>query len=209
MDAEDQEVVVERPADQGEQIVAEGPTGPGPEEPGSGDRVLEELEQTKAAYLRLAADFENYKRRRTQEVQDLTRYGSAGLLRAILPAIDNLARAVSHIPEQAGDGVAEGLRLTVRQLEEALLSEGVERVPSVGAPFDPRLHEAVATVPGGEAPEGTVVAEYLPGYRVHDRVVRAAQVAVAGRSNGAPGRGDQATLQDGGGAAADSAGNGS
>lgn len=148
------------------------------------EELSAELEQTKAAHLRLAADFENYKRRRTQEIQDLTRYGSAGLLRAILPALDNLERAVSHIPADADDGLAEGLRLTLRQLEEGLRAEGVERVPAEGEPFDPRLHEAVATVADPGRPAGTVVAEYLPGYRVHDRVVRAAQVAVAGGPSG-------------------------
>ena len=137
-----------------------------------------ELERTRESYLRLAADFENYKRRRAQESSELARYGAAGLLRAILPVLDNLERALAHIPEEAADGLAEGLRLTVRQLEEALRSEGVERIPAVGQEFDPRLHEAVATVPG--EPPGQVVAEYLPGYRLHDRVVRAAQVAVAG-----------------------------
>ena len=138
----------------------------------------EELGRAREAYLRLAADFENFKRRRAQEAQEQARYGAAGLLRAILPVLDNLERALGHLPDDASDGLAEGLRLTVRQLEEALRSEGVERIPAVGEPFDPRLHDAVATVPGH--PAGQVVAEYLPGYRLHDRVVRAAQVAVGG-----------------------------
>ena len=161
------------------------PTGDGEPEAQDPDAVaaeardpVEELERTRESYLRLAADFENFKRRRAQEAQEQARYGAAGLLRAILPVLDNLERALSHIPEDAADGLAEGLRLTVRQLEEALRSEGVERIPAVGEPFDPRLHEAVATMPG--QPAGQVVAEYLPGYRLHDRVVRAAQVAVGG-----------------------------
>ena len=161
------------------------PTGDGEPEALDPDAVpaeapdpVEELERTRESYLRLAADFENFKRRRAQEAQEQARYGAAGLLRAILPVLDNLERALSHIPEDAADGLAEGLRLTVRQLEEALRSEGVERIPAVGGPFDPRLHEAVATVP--DRPAGQVVSEYLPGYRLHDRVVRAAQVAVGG-----------------------------
>jgi molecular chaperone GrpE len=152
----------------------QGPDAIAPEAP---DPVAE-LERTRESYLRLAADFENFKRRRAQEAQEQARYGAAGLLRAILPVLDNLERALSHIPEDAADGLAEGLRLTVRQLEEALRSEGVARIPAVGEPFDPRLHEAVTTVPG--QPAGQVVSEYLPGYRLHDRVVRAAQVAVGG-----------------------------
>ena len=157
---------------------------PGPEpqsqpEPAGVEQLMLELEQTKAGYQRLAADFENYKRRKTQETQELARYGSAALLRAILPALDNLSRAVAHIDEDATDGLSEGLRLTLRQLEEALTSQGVQRIAAVGRAFDPRLHDAVATVPGEGVAADTVVAELLPGYQIHDRVVRPAQVSVA------------------------------
>lgn len=138
-----------------------------------------ELEQLTASYQRLAADFENYKRRKAQESQDLARYAAASLLTAILPALDNLSRAVEHVDPEAKDGLSEGLRLTVRQLQEALASQGVERVPAVGAAFDPRIHDAVSTVPGEGLEQDTVVAELLPGYRLHDRVVRPAQVTVA------------------------------
>ncbi len=157
------------------------------EEPEPQSQELErELEQTKSAYQRLAADFENYKRRKTQETQDLARYGSAALLAAILPALDNLARAVAHIDPGAQDGLSEGLRLTLRQLEEALLSQGVEKVASVGERFDPRVHDAVSTVAGEGVDHDTVVAELLPGYRLHERVVRPAQVTVAQASPPVP-----------------------
>ncbi len=178
------------PADHDDPEVGAEPTGtagdqdsppsvePTPELPSVAQLTLD-LEQTRAAYQRLAADFENYKRRKTQETQDLARYGSAALLQAILPALDNLARAVAHIDAEASDGVSEGLRLTVRQLEEALASQGVQRIAAVGQPFDPRLHEAVATVPAEGVARDIVVTELLPGYQVHDRVVRPAQVTVA------------------------------
>lgn len=148
---------------------------PGP----TGEQLTLELEQTKAAYQRLAADFENYKRRKAQEIQELARYGSAALLQAILPALDNLSRAVAHIDDEATDGLSEGLRLTLRQLEEALASQGVQRIAAVGRPFDPRLHDAVTTAPAQGVARDTVVAELLPGYQIHDRVVRPAQVSVA------------------------------
>jgi molecular chaperone GrpE len=143
------------------------------------EELAVELARAQAAYQRLAADFENYKRRKLQETQELARYGSAALLKALLPALDNLSRAVSHIDPEATDGLSEGLRLTLRQLEEALSSQGVERVASVGQPFDPRLHDAVASSPGEGLQRDTVVAEFLPGYQIHDRVVRPAQVSVA------------------------------
>ncbi|HEY6538916.1 MAG TPA: nucleotide exchange factor GrpE [Candidatus Dormibacteraeota bacterium] len=149
---------------------------------GSPERLAEveaELAKVNATYLRLAADFENHRRRKAQEREELIRYGSVGLLQALLPGLDSLARAVSHIPAEAKDGLAEGLRLTLKQLEDALGSQGIRRIESVGVPFNPRLHDAVLTVPAGEAEPGTVVAELAPGYQIHDRVVRPAQVSVA------------------------------
>ncbi|MGB6772165.1 MAG: nucleotide exchange factor GrpE, partial [Candidatus Dormiibacterota bacterium] len=160
-----------------------GPTSQasGPESLANPDRMAKleaDLAQLNATYRRLAADFENYKRRKGQEGEELARYGAAALLQALLPALDNLDRAASHIPEDAADGLAEGLRLTVKQLGEALASQGIRRIASVGEPFDPRLHNAVLTVPAPGAEPGTVVAVLAPGYLIHDRVVRPAQVSV-------------------------------
>jgi len=176
-DQEDHDVGAETAGMAGDQGPSAEPD-PTPELPSVAQLTLD-LEQTRAAYQRLAADFENYKRRKAQETQDLARYGSASLLKAILPALDNLARAVAHVDADASDGVSEGLRLTLRQLEDALTSQGVQRIAAVGHPFDPRLHEAVATVPAEGVAQDTVVTELLPGYQVHDRVVRPAQVTVA------------------------------
>lgn len=155
------------------------------------DRIAEleaELAQLNATYRRLAADFENYKRRKGQEGEELARYGAAALLQALLPALDNLERATSHLPDDAADGLAEGLRLTVKQLEQALASQGIRRIASVAEPFDPRLHNAVLTVPADGAQPGTVVAVLAPGYMIHDRVVRPAQVSVAESGPAAPAR---------------------
>lgn len=161
------------------------------ESPASPDRMAEletDLAQLNATYRRLAADFENYKRRKGQEGEELARYGAAALLQALLPALDNLDRAASHIPEDAADGLAKGLRLTVKQLEEALASQGIRRIASVGEPFDPRLHNAVLTVPAPGAEPGSVVAVLAPGYLIHDRVVRPAQVSVAEAGAASPAR---------------------
>jgi len=152
----------------------QGPTATGREA-----ELEAELTRVNGVYLRLAADFENYRRRRTQEGEEQARYGAAPLLQALLPGLDSLARAVAHIPPDARDGLAEGLRLTLKQLEDALASQGIRRIVSVGAAFDPRLHDAVLAVPAGDAEPGTVVAELSPGYLIHDRVMRPAQVSVA------------------------------
>ncbi|MGH7643418.1 MAG: nucleotide exchange factor GrpE [Candidatus Dormibacteria bacterium] len=155
---------------------------PGPSEVLPVARVAEleaELSKLNGSYLRLAADFENHRRRKAQESEEQARYGATGLLQALLPGLDSFARAVSHIPAEAKDGLAEGLRMTLKQLEDALASQGIRRIQSVGAPFDPRLHDAVLSVPAGDARPGTVVAELAPGYQIYDRVVRPAQVSVA------------------------------
>jgi molecular chaperone GrpE (heat shock protein) len=171
------------------EVDAKAKTSLPPESSTGPDRVAEleaDLAQLSATYRRLAADFENYKRRKGQEGEELARYGAAALLQALLPALDNLDRAASHIPDDAADGLAEGLRLTVKQLEQALASQGIRRIASVGEPFDPRLHNAVLTVPADGAQPGTVVAVLAPGYLIHDRVVRPAQVSVAETGPAAP-----------------------
>lgn len=169
-----------------------GAKAPLPEEGLAGPARMTQLEADlallNATYRRLAADFENYKRRKGQEGAELARYGAAALLQALLPALDNLDRATSHIPDDAADGLSEGLRLTVKQLEQALASQGIRRIGSVGEPFDPRLHNAVLTVPADGAQPGTVVAVLAPGYLIHDRVVRPSQVSVAETGPAAPAR---------------------
>ena len=131
-------------------------------------------------YLRLAADFENFRRRKSQELADRSRYASEDAAKALLPVLDNLRRAVAHAAEA---GTAEyfvsGLELVVREFEAALEKLGVEPIDAVGQPFDPSVHEAMASVEGGDVPVDTVVDELQRGYRLHDRVLRPALVRVA------------------------------
>jgi molecular chaperone GrpE len=138
-----------------------------------------EVDDRDARYLRLAADFENFKRRKGQELADLRRYESEDAAVALLPVLDNLRRAVEH----AGDAGAEeffvsGLELVVREFETALERLGVVRVPAVGERFDPAIHEAIDAEESDEVDQDTVVAELVPGYRLHDRLLRPAIVRV-------------------------------
>jgi len=131
-------------------------------------------------YLRLAADFENFRRRKNQEVADRARYASEDAAKALLPVLDNLRRAVAHAAEAADEQLfASGLELVVREFEAALEKLGVEPIDAAGQPFDPTLHEAI----GGEGREDvdvdTVVDEVQRGYRLHDRVLRPSLVRVA------------------------------
>ncbi|MBV9100243.1 MAG: nucleotide exchange factor GrpE [Candidatus Dormibacteraeota bacterium] len=143
------------------------------------DDLRARLAELEDRYLRLAADFENYKRRKTQELADRSRYASEDAARAMLPVLDNLRRAVEHAPEGgAEEFFVNGLQLVVREFEAALERLGVSRVQSVGEPFDPALHEAI----GGEEADvehDTVSDELVAGYRLHDRLLRPAMVRVA------------------------------
>jgi molecular chaperone GrpE len=144
------------------------------------DALHAALAERDERYLRLAADFENFRRRKTQELADRSRYAAEDAARALLPVLDNLERAVDHASQDSGDeGFVDGLRLVARQFEEAMTSLGVTAIDAVGEPFDPRLHEAVTGEESDDVERDTVVAELQRGYRLHDRVIRPALVKVA------------------------------
>jgi molecular chaperone GrpE len=139
----------------------------------------EEIDDRDARYLRLAADFENFKRRKAQEIADVRRYESEDAALGLLPVLDNLRRAVDHASEAgAEEFFVSGLELVVREFETALERLGVVPVPAVGERFDPAIHEAIAGEESDDVVEDTVVAELVPGYRLHDRLLRPAIVRV-------------------------------
>ena len=139
----------------------------------------DEAEANFARYQRLAADFENYKRRTRQELADRTQYANEELLRKLLPILDNLRRALDHAPEGSDRNWLTGLRMVVRQFEDTLEAQGVSAIPAVGEKFDPSKHEAIAREETDEHEEGTIVEEMQPGYRLHERVLRPTLVKVA------------------------------
>jgi molecular chaperone GrpE len=145
-----------------------------------------ELDELKDRYLRLAADFENYKRRALKERENLFNYGNENLIKELLETVDNLERALAH-PQGSEEGVdaktlLEGVELTHRSLMRALEKFGVQGVEADGEPFDPQVHEAVRQVPSEEHPPGTVVAVYQKGYLLKDRLLRPALVGVSSAS---------------------------
>ena len=139
----------------------------------------DEVQANFARYQRLAADFENYKRRTRQELADRTQYANEELLRKLLPILDNLHRALDHAPEGVDRNWFDGLRSVVRQFEDTLQAQGVSPIPAVGEKFDPAQHEAIAREETDEHEEGTIVEEMQPGYRLHERVLRPTLVKVA------------------------------
>ncbi len=134
---------------------------------------------------RVQADFVNYKRRVEQEKIEQAKYANVALLQKILPALDDLERAVSSVPESlAGENWVQGVILIERKLRQALESEGVRVIPALGAEFDPNIHEAVIHEPGNEQTDNKVTAVFQQGYKLHDRVIRPAMVKVGGTPEG-------------------------
>jgi molecular chaperone GrpE len=167
------------------------------------DVMLEDTKRERDEYLELAkrarADFENYRKRAARETADAERRGRVSVARGLVPALDNLERALrssgvdpaladggaaaateSPTEEVSGrDALARGVELVYRELRDALTRAGVESYDPVGEEFDPAWHEAVATRPAEDASAGTVIETLDKGYRLDGQVLRAAKVIVA------------------------------
>ncbi len=146
------------------------------------DRIAEldsALSEAKDRHLRLAADFENYKKRMRQEQMETIQHASGELINRLLPVLDDLHNVLEHTPLGIDESWLKGLELSLRKLEDALGTHGLQPIESIGARFDPKLHEAVGEEESAEHPEDTVVSELRRGYRLRDRVVRPSLVKVA------------------------------
>ena len=180
-----------------------GPAQPAPgsaaeEEPGRpADRIealeaelaaaQEEARQANERWMRERADGENLKKRAARERAEEIRAATAGLMRDLLPVVDNLERAV-QAAQGGGNGqpLVEGVALVLKALTDVLARHGVTRVESKGVRFDPSHHEAVAHVESAEHEPNAVIEEHQPGYRHHDRLLRPALVTVSKGPSGRP-----------------------
>jgi len=139
-----------------------------------------ELAEQKDRMLRAMAEADNVRRRAQRDAEDRVRYANEALLRELIPVLDNLDRALASARAAGGaESVVSGVELIQRELLRVLERAGVARYSAVGQPFDPTRHEAIARVVSPQAAANTVVSEQLPGYLLHDRVLRPALVAVA------------------------------
>jgi molecular chaperone GrpE len=130
--------------------------------------------------LRTAADFDNFRKRSRRETDDAQKRGADDMLRNLLPVFDNLNRAVAHAETSTDPKtIADGIAMVLRQFVDTLSRLGIERVPTVGQPFDPSMHEAVQQVETTEHAPGTVIAEIMSGYKTNEKLIRAAVVVVA------------------------------
>ena len=141
---------------------------------------VKELEELRERFVRSAADFENAKKRLARDKDEFAKFAQERFIRDVLPVLDNLERALSHVPEtedSAVKGIVSGIQMVFKQFNEILKTQGLKRVESVGKPFDPHQHEAVGFVQE-KGKEDLVVDEVEPGYFLHDRLLRAAKVRV-------------------------------
>jgi molecular chaperone GrpE len=147
-------------------------------------KMLEEKEKEFKEHhdrlLRLAADFDNYKKRAAREKEDLAKFANEDLIRGILPFIDNLERALLHAQKVTDTGVLiEGVRMTIQQLLQTLNKFGLSSFQSVGKPFDPAMHEAMLVVETDKQEPNQVVEEFQKGYFLNERLLRAATISVS------------------------------
>jgi molecular chaperone GrpE len=144
------------------------------------EELRRQVEEKQDRLLRALAEVENIKRRTQREREEYIRYANESLLRDLVPVLDNLDRAL-EAARGTGEvsGVVGGVELIQRELIKVLERAGVTRYSALGHPFDPTRHEAIARVVSTDAKPGTVIGETLPGYQLHNRVLRAALVSVA------------------------------
>ena len=137
------------------------------------DRMREQL-------LRIAADFDNFRKRSRKEVEEVRRRAIEDTLREVLPVVDNLERAAGAMSEARDVGaVAQGVQMVLRGFDDIASRLGLKRVPTVGHQFDPTCHDAMQQQETDQQAPGTVVAEVVPGYYLGDRLLRPAMVVVA------------------------------
>ena len=145
-------------------------------------KEMEELKQEKEAaqerMLRIQAEFDNFKKRTQKERQNERKYKSQDLVNELLPVLDNFERALEVEVVEEAKSIVEGISMVYRQLKDALESENVEVIDTVGEEFDPNLHHAVMQVEEEESESNIVLEELQKGYILNDRVIRPAMVKV-------------------------------
>jgi molecular chaperone GrpE len=166
------------------------PQAPRSEPPGPSAREAEletELGGARDRFLRLHADFENFRRRAAKERLEAEQYGHQNLVKDLLTAVDNLDRAIDHARRSGGgdlESLLQGVELVRRELVAALGKHGVAAIEALGRPFDPALHEAMAQAPDDSVAPNTVIEELQRGYVLRDRLVRPSRVIVSRRTEG-------------------------
>jgi molecular chaperone GrpE len=167
-------------------------------EPTDLEKAHAERDRMREQLLRIAADFDNFRKRSRKEIEEVRRRSIEDTLREVLPVVDNLERAAGAMTDATEvSAVTEGVHMVLRGFEDIANRLGLKRVPSVGNLFDPTCHDAIQQEETNEHAPGTIVAEVVPGYYVGERLLRPAMVVVARPPTGAGDQGDTSTDGDG------------
>ncbi len=138
--------------------------------------VIEELNNK---YLRLYAEFDNYKKRVNKDKEELVKYGNESLIYELLPIIDSLELALKHAQEESQAGIVQGVEMTLKELQRTLEKFGVSRIEAAGKKFDPSIHHAMTQVEREDIEEKMVAEELRTGYLFRDKVLRPSLVSVS------------------------------
>jgi molecular chaperone GrpE len=142
-------------------------------------KLRTEVDEKENKYLRLHADFENYKRRALLDQQSLMTYRAQSLVTDLLPVLDNFERALQvEATDEQTASLKQGMEMVYRLLVEAVKKEGVEEIPALGEQFDPNVHQAVMQESDDSKPSNEVLQEFQKGYKLKDRVIRPSMVKV-------------------------------
>ncbi|MDD3014643.1 MAG: nucleotide exchange factor GrpE [Candidatus Gastranaerophilales bacterium] len=142
--------------------------------------IEDEFEILKNQYLRLAADFDNYRKRQAQEREALLKYGAEDTLKKLLPILDTFERAQKSFSEMDDpEKIKESFDILRKQFVEALEKVGLQKIDTIGKEFDPNFHEAVMQTATNDHPDHSVLVELQSGYKLGERVIRPALVNVA------------------------------
>ncbi|MCA1063461.1 nucleotide exchange factor GrpE [Rossellomorea sp. AcN35-11] len=162
-----------------EEVFAEEPQVEEQQESDELSQLEEKLNDSENRYLRLRADFDNFRRRVNVESEAKEKYRAQGLITDILPALDNFERALNiEADNDQTKTLLQGMEMVHRSIVEALKKEGVEPIEAVGQEFDPHLHQAVMQIEDENFESNVVVEEFQKGYKLKDRVIRPSMVKV-------------------------------
>jgi molecular chaperone GrpE len=137
------------------------------------------IEELNNKYMRLYAEFDNYKKRVNKDKEELIKYGNESLIYELLPVIDSLELALKHTQDESQAGVVQGVEMTLKELQRTLEKFGVSRIPAEGKRFDPSIHHAMIQVEREDLDEKMVAEEMRAGYLYRDKVLRPSLVAVS------------------------------
>lgn len=158
-------------------------------------KLEDELKLQQDKYLRLYAEFENYKKRVYKDKEELLNYGNESLIYELLAVIDNLEMALKHASAET-NGLTQGVEITLKEFLKVIEKFGVTAIPALGEKFNPELHHAMTQIQRDDVDENVVVEEYRRGYRIKDKILRPSLVAVSKKEEDSKKNADESVSEE-------------